>query len=227
MTDQQNDQTTTPISIQDDRMPDDPPLPTGATLVDRMRHALAWASASPSFTPGGEARVGWEKIVQPLLDETRDEVTNAHAPNPFAECPVCGSSRVSRLLDDWRESDRAIPIVGCGNPWHYATRSLGDGLSAETIAAAQSEAVAVGPGRTAGPFVDVAMVPVAPGESVVVQIVDPAPGQNRVVIHRSASELGHRPDGRTFTESVCQRCAQMIAYAVRDQIVCGGLAGKG
>lgn len=23
------------------------------------------------------------------------------------------------LVHDWREPSRAIPIVGCGNPWHY------------------------------------------------------------------------------------------------------------
>lgn len=38
-------------------------------------------------------------------------------------CPYCGAAAVVRLSDDWREQARAgvaIPIVGCGNPWHYA-----------------------------------------------------------------------------------------------------------
>lgn len=54
----------------------------------------------------------------------------------FAVCPVCGESVVMRLRDDWADGrdgpfgdfadPPAIPIVGCGNPWHYATASLGD-----------------------------------------------------------------------------------------------------
>lgn len=42
----------------------------------------------------------------------------------IAACPVCGSEEVRRLHDDWQTLDVAIPIIGCGNPWHYATRSL-------------------------------------------------------------------------------------------------------
>lgn len=158
-----------------------------------------------------------------------------------ALCPVCGSSEVVRLVDDWRQQDdlggtaiRALPIVGCGNPWHYATRTLGDGPPLD------EPLVAVGPGRTAGPFVDLATHPIAgeavlpgdalvevrPGESVVVQIVDPAPGVNRVVVHRTERELGHDPGVGAFTEATCRRCGLMVAYAVRDQVVCGGLAGE-
>ena len=40
-----------------------------------------------------------------------------------AFCPVCGSPDVIRLPDDWQEqvnAGKAIPIIACGNPWHYA-----------------------------------------------------------------------------------------------------------
>lgn len=39
-------------------------------------------------------------------------------------CPICGEDTVIRLPDDWQaqvEAGAAIPIIGCGNPWHYAT----------------------------------------------------------------------------------------------------------
>lgn len=59
----------------------------------------------------------------------------------WASCPVCSSSHVVRLPDDWQ--DGAIRIVGCGNPWHYATRSLADApdrtARAEEIAAGIAE----------------------------------------------------------------------------------------
>lgn len=48
----------------------------------------------------------------------------------FERCPVCDNMAVVRLPDDWQEQDRSIPIIACGNPWHYATRSLGDGPDA-------------------------------------------------------------------------------------------------
>ena len=42
-------------------------------------------------------------------------------------CPVCGDDTVIRLPDDWQaqvDAGAAIPIVGCGNPWHYAGVTL-------------------------------------------------------------------------------------------------------
>jgi hypothetical protein len=47
------------------------------------------------------------------------EIVNEAAPSPFEHCPVCGSALRMTLLPDWQESGAAIPIVGCGNPWHY------------------------------------------------------------------------------------------------------------
>lgn len=44
----------------------------------------------------------------------------------FAACPECGSQLVARLVDDWQSRSAPIPILGCGNPWHYAVKSLGD-----------------------------------------------------------------------------------------------------
>lgn len=37
-------------------------------------------------------------------------------------CPVCTETAVARLALDWQQqvaAGGAIPIVGCGNPWHY------------------------------------------------------------------------------------------------------------
>jgi hypothetical protein len=42
------------------------------------------------------------------------------------ECPECSSITVVRLKPDWWKGTGPIPIVGCGNPWHYAILSLGD-----------------------------------------------------------------------------------------------------
>lgn len=42
---------------------------------------------------------------------------------PFVRCPVCGDPARAALVADWQrrvnEERMAIPIVGCGNPWHY------------------------------------------------------------------------------------------------------------
>jgi len=69
----------------------------------------------------------------------RKEHPNTLAPT-LASCPHCGEPDVVRLADDWQErlgvtsdpatgvlrAKEAIPIIGCGNPWHYATRTLAD-----------------------------------------------------------------------------------------------------
>jgi hypothetical protein len=44
---------------------------------------------------------------------------NTAALSPFQDCPLCGSASVMRLVKDWADG-RPIPIVGCGNPWHYS-----------------------------------------------------------------------------------------------------------
>ena len=38
-----------------------------AEKIDQYRDALIWASGSPSFAPGGEARTGWEQVTEALL----------------------------------------------------------------------------------------------------------------------------------------------------------------
>lgn len=43
----------------------------------------------------------------------------------FEACPVCFSKIVVRLIPNWQGFGQ-IDIVGCGNPWHYAVKSLGD-----------------------------------------------------------------------------------------------------
>ena len=55
-----------------------------------------------------------------------DQIVDAGDESPFADCPVCGSAQVVRLAGDWQQQEVAIPIIGCGNPWHYATSSMGD-----------------------------------------------------------------------------------------------------
>ena len=70
---------------------------------------------------------------RPMSTEPRttDNEPRVRAIN-FDRCQVCDSMAVVRLPDDWQEQERAIPVIACGNPWHYATRSLGDApLAAE------------------------------------------------------------------------------------------------
>lgn len=41
---------------------------------------------------------------------------------PFIPCPECGRTARASLPPDWSslvDGGAAIPIVGCGNPWHY------------------------------------------------------------------------------------------------------------
>lgn len=57
-----------------------------------------------------------------LTDQIRSFATTME----FASCPECDSQTMVRLPDDWQAQELMIPIVGCGNPWHYATKSLGD-----------------------------------------------------------------------------------------------------
>lgn len=41
---------------------------------------------------------------------------------PFMLCPVCAKSEQVTMRPDWQalvEGGDAMPIVGCGNPWHY------------------------------------------------------------------------------------------------------------
>ena len=52
-------------------------------------------------------------------------------------CPICNDGVVIRLPDDWRaqvDAGSAIPIIGCGNPWHYADHTLGDASRLEGVA---------------------------------------------------------------------------------------------
>lgn len=41
----------------------------------------------------------------------------------FETCPVCDNEARVVMVADWQERGEAIPIIGCGNPWHYG---LGD-----------------------------------------------------------------------------------------------------
>lgn len=35
--------------------------------IEKLRDALIWCGGSMDFSPGGQAREGWEKIVHPLI----------------------------------------------------------------------------------------------------------------------------------------------------------------
>ena len=42
----------------------------------------------------------------------------------FIKCPNCGSPETVRLPEDWQTQvlelrGTYIPVIGCGNPWHY------------------------------------------------------------------------------------------------------------
>lgn len=39
-----------------------------AEIIDEYREALMWCGGSTDFGPGGQAREGWLKGVQPLID---------------------------------------------------------------------------------------------------------------------------------------------------------------
>jgi hypothetical protein len=62
------EQTTPAVERRDD-------APEPQTLIEQYRYALAWCSAADDFAPGdefsppGNAREGWLKIVKPLLDQ--------------------------------------------------------------------------------------------------------------------------------------------------------------
>lgn len=59
---------------------------------------------------------------RPLAPEPFDPATA-----PIIErCPVCADTVAVRLDPRWRaqvEAGQTIPIVGCGNPWHYVNRA--------------------------------------------------------------------------------------------------------
>jgi transcription elongation factor Elf1 len=43
----------------------------------------------------------------------------------FENCPLCGSQSIVKLPIDW-QGNGIIPIVACGNPFHYTEASLND-----------------------------------------------------------------------------------------------------
>lgn len=59
-----------------------------------------------------------------MIAENRDLIM-------FEKCLVCGGDEIRRLPEDWVyqviNMRKAIPIVGCGNPWHYSGLAVGRG----------------------------------------------------------------------------------------------------
>jgi hypothetical protein len=63
---------------------------------------------------------------------TGSEPRTAPPPIRFQRCEICDSQSIVRLPDDWQDrvdAGASLPIIGCGNPWHY------DGLEAAASAA--------------------------------------------------------------------------------------------
>lgn len=52
-----------------DRVMDSELATVFAEKIDAYIGALQWASGSPSFAPGGEARTGWEKVAKELMPQ--------------------------------------------------------------------------------------------------------------------------------------------------------------
>jgi hypothetical protein len=50
-----------------------------AEKLDDYIAALQWCGGSPDFNEGGRARIGWEKVVKPLLDGTTSDIEMARA----------------------------------------------------------------------------------------------------------------------------------------------------
>lgn len=87
-----------------------------------------------------DIRMSFEEPVRPseadaltyaaLRDALRDMAAQpAGGGSPVEVCPVCGDGIMARLADGWPvfwKDSKPIPVIGCGNPWHYATQSLGD-----------------------------------------------------------------------------------------------------
>lgn len=78
----------------------------------------------PRYHPHGEL-VGSGTC--PTADGLYEEPRTGVRAIEFSNCPICDNGAVVRLPDDWQEQeDRKIPIIACGNPWHYATASLAE-----------------------------------------------------------------------------------------------------
>jgi hypothetical protein len=45
-----------------------------AEKIDDYIHALQWCGGSPDFNEGGRARLGWKKVVKPLLEVTNEDM---------------------------------------------------------------------------------------------------------------------------------------------------------
>lgn len=74
-----------------------------------------------------------DSIVHTRYSDENEPTDDAH---PFRgsthatldTCPVCGEGEMVRLVPGWayqvNHLGESIPIIGCGNPWHYAERGL-------------------------------------------------------------------------------------------------------
>jgi hypothetical protein len=95
--------------------------------------ARQWAAEFKRLRPDSDEELmqGWfaNAIMTGYDRGRRDEGATAE---DYAHCPVCGSPAVVRLPAEWADG-RALAIVGCGNPWHYAVLSLGDSAPAVEV----------------------------------------------------------------------------------------------
>lgn len=92
-------------------------LPPGGAA--RLKEVLALTVALPDDAPTKGPRAdayadGWSDRGNALVAMLEDLAKR--------ECPVCGSGAKITLDRDWQErvgAGEALPVVGCGNPWHY------------------------------------------------------------------------------------------------------------
>ena len=80
------------------------------------------ASDTPCVLCGSSSRI---RIGNTLLETGNPQCVNTteclKERNIFSLCKVCGSRERVELVENWQDlvERQAIPIVGCGNPWHY------------------------------------------------------------------------------------------------------------
>ena len=56
------------------------------------------------------------------MSTERESTTVDLRDGPFEVCPNCDRPEQVTMRNDWQhavEDGAVIPIVGCGNPWHY------------------------------------------------------------------------------------------------------------
>lgn len=64
-----------------------------------------------------------QKVVDKTIEKANAETKGWET---VEKCRLCGSADVIRLVPAWAETQGGIPIIGCGNPWHYVIPAAND-----------------------------------------------------------------------------------------------------